>query len=125
MDADRETVPATTGTPALSRSHQLGLGQVAEYQITCVIKSTNPRSSSPDASHDHITDVGFGNGVTWSVKEVLDAMRRNDTFFTVSPTMQATAEVREYTCDYCRLQTLRSRADGVWNNNLDNLPACA
>jgi hypothetical protein len=98
---------------------------VAEYQIMCVIKSTNPRSSSPDASHDHITDVGFGNGVTWTVKEVLDAIQTKDTFFTVSPTTHTRAEVGEYTCNDCRLQTLRSHADGVWNNNLDNLPVCA
>ena len=98
---------------------------MAEYQIMCVIKSTNPRSSSPDASHDHITDVGFGNSVTWSVKEVLDAIQRKDTFFTVSPTTHTRAGVTEYTCNYCRLQTLRSHADGQWNDNLDKLPACA
>lgn len=94
---------------------------VANYTITCVIKSDNRKSSAPDSRGCHITDVGFRNGVTMTVKDVYASMDSGNTFQTMNPT----AEVRKYVCTKCMVQTLKSHTDGVPDNNLDNLSSCA
>ena len=92
---------------------------MANYVITCVIKSDNPASSAFDSRGCHITDVGFGGAQTMTVKEVYAAMDSGDTFQTVSPA----AAVHPDNCR-CGTPTLKTHADGVPNNNLDFLPSC-
>jgi Protein of unknown function (DUF3892) len=95
---------------------------MAAYQITCVVRCTSPRSSAPDYSHSHITDVGFGDISSGTVADIYKFMSEGDAFYTFSRRTGQTANVQRYRCDRCDTPTLRSRADGVWNNDLDNLP---
>lgn len=93
---------------------------MANWVITCTIKSDNPRSSALDSRGCHITDVGLDNGITFTVKEVYASIESGSTFHTMSPA----AQVNQFHCTTCGVATLKSHADGVWNNNLDNLPSC-
>lgn len=86
----------------------------------------------PNTAHEaaHIVLVGTGTtpdrySKTWTVQEVHEAIARGDTFYTESPTTGARARVNPWSCRTCGRQTLRSSADAVKDNNLDNLPRCA
>jgi hypothetical protein len=99
---------------------------MGDYLITCVIKSSSRKSTSPDPRHEHITDVGVNgvnNGMPVSVKQIYADMERGNTFYTFSPSTRTRAAVRPYNCT-CRFPTLRSYSDGVPDNNLDNLRSC-
>jgi Protein of unknown function (DUF3892) len=93
---------------------------VALYVITCVIKSDETGSTNPAPGCNHITDVGFSNGAKLSVKQVYEHMDAGDEFVSRMPTVT----VGKFNC-LCRAPTLKTHADGVPNNNLDNLGHCA
>lgn len=83
-------------------------------------------------AHRHIISVGTGTtrehwSRMWTVEEVIAAIRSGDRFYTVSPSTGKTADVRAMACNIgaCLVMTLRSHADAVSDNNLDNMPACA
>jgi hypothetical protein len=94
---------------------------MAEYEIVCVERLE---------SHEHITHVGTGSDDRaerrWSVEAVRNAIEDGDTFYTVSPSTDHTAEVEPYDVrvDGRIVGTIRSTADAIPDNNLDNLRAC-
>jgi Protein of unknown function (DUF3892) len=90
---------------------------VSEYLITCVTKS-----APTAAGHQHIVSVGIG-GQKCTVADIYRFIDQGHTFRTASPSSGKEAAVAKYRCA-CGLATLRSHADGYWDNNLDNLPKC-
>ena len=94
-----------------------------QYRIICTRKATSTRGG-----HTHIVSVGTGSTATtydrlWAVADVLAAMPAN-TFYTVSPSTGKTALVEPFICAPCQRRYIRSSADAVTDNNLDNLPTC-
>jgi len=78
--------------------------------------------------HKHIVSVGIGGShaapaKTMTVGEVRSAIAAGDVFYTVGATSGKVAIVRNDICKAygCTVQTLRSGADAVADNNLDNL----
>lgn len=97
---------------------------MARYRITC----TEQEPVTAPVSHQHIVRVGTGSDAGWSrkwtVNEVLTAMRQGDQFYTQGKTSGKVAQVEPYTCARCQRTYIRSAADRVEDNNLDNLPRC-
>jgi len=89
---------------------------MSEYLITCVRKSARTT-----AGHQHIVSVGIGAG-RFTVAQIYGYMDQGHTFRTASPSSGREAAVAKYHC--CGLDTLRSHADKLWDDNLDNLPWC-
>jgi hypothetical protein len=96
---------------------------MASYRIVCV-ETAHP--------HRHITHVGTGSDPgratnRWTVADVRSAIQRGHRFYTVSSSTGRTAEVEPYDYHYNGgvIRTIRSSADAIWDNNLDNLRACA
>jgi hypothetical protein len=89
---------------------------MGSYQITRVRKSP-----VTPAGHRHIVAVEF-NAQIRTTNEVYVLIRQGNEFYTVSPSTGKRAAVHAWHC--CGLYTLRSDADAVWDNNLDNLPPC-
>ena len=87
---------------------------MADYQITCATK---------EYQHSHILSVGTGSQ-TWTVQQVYSLMDQRNTFHTGSYARGDYAAIARYKCDRCARDTLRTHADGNWNNNLDYLPSC-
>lgn len=86
---------------------------MSTYQITCATK-IHP--------HRHITQIG-GVGARWTVDQARAAIARGDVFYTVSRLTGKQARVLAFDCS-CGVKSLRSNADAVTDNNLDNLPNC-
>jgi hypothetical protein len=91
-------------------------------RIVCV-KSEHP--------HRHIVSVGIGDSAgTPMITKSVDAVRRDidagDVFETYSPSTGKLAKVKKDSCgkEGCQVNTIRSNADAVADNNLDNLPVC-
>jgi|HubBroStandDraft_1064217.scaffolds.fasta_scaffold417225_2 hypothetical protein len=85
--------------------------------VTGVRKST----ATPAGDH-HIIAVQIDNIQVITVAKVYAWMRRGDDFYTWSPSTGKRAAVEPWRC--CGIDTLRSNADAVTDNNLDDLPAC-
>lgn len=85
--------------------------------------------SNPSAvGHGHITAVGVGTDPGQaSLRETVTQVRTNLSngvvYYTVSPSTGKIALVYSYDCA-CGVKTIRSAADAVWDNNLDNLRLC-
>lgn len=95
---------------------------MATYQIVCV---------NTEHPHRHITHAGLGSNsqgysTRLTVAEVRSMLRDGHRFITVSPSTGKTADVRPDDCKYagCTIKTIRSTADAVTDNNLDNMPLC-
>lgn len=95
---------------------------MSTYQIVCV---------NTEHPHRHITHVGLGTTqggyhARLTVAEVRSLLRAGHRFITVSPSTGSTADVRPDDCKYagCTVETIRSTADAVTDNNLDNLATC-
>lgn len=91
---------------------------MASYRIVCANK---------EHPHRHIIDVGTGTTAQqwsqrWTVEEVRSALQAGHTFYTVSESTGKRAD----TCriNGCTVRTIRSDADAVTDNNLDNLGGC-
>jgi hypothetical protein len=91
---------------------------MATYLITCVRKSARTATG-----HQHITSVGIGTE-RYTGAQIYQFINQGHAFYTASTASGKEAEVKPYRCE-CGIQTLRSQADGYWDNNLDNLPSCA
>jgi Protein of unknown function (DUF3892) len=95
---------------------------VASYRILCV---------DTEHAHRHVTKVCTGKKAdrysrTWTVEEVRDALEAGDRFYTLSPTTGKEADVTAEDCsvDGCPAETIRSKADAIMDNNLENMPSC-
>jgi hypothetical protein len=91
------------------------------YRIVCVDLAKPSR-------HEHILTVGMGADpdradAKWAVEQVRAAIRNGDHFYTESLSTGDEAEVEPYDCG-CGVKTIRSTADAVTDNNLDNLRPC-
>jgi hypothetical protein len=98
---------------------------MARYRIIC----TRQEPASAPPSHQHIVAVGTGTeprhyNNLWTLDQVLEALRRGDSFFTQGEQSARIAEVESYHCTYCRRTHIRSHRDVVADNNLDNLSRC-
>jgi hypothetical protein len=94
---------------------------MADHQIVCT-------ELKYPTQHRHIVAVGVGTlahkaDARWTVDQVRSALARGDRFHTVSPSTGRVAYVEAYNCP-CGYRTIKSRADSVTDNNLDNLRAC-
>jgi hypothetical protein len=93
-----------------------------EYRIVCV-ETLYP--------HRHITHVGTGSdpdraSERWDVMNVRTALRHGDRFYTQDPMTGRTADVEPYDAYTGAgvVYTIRSTADAIPGNNLDNLRGC-
>ena len=80
-------------------------------------------------THAHIVAVGIGTDpakaqTRLTLEQVIAAMDRGETFYTVSPSTAKIALVEKFHCASCRKTHIRSKADAVIDNNLDNLRRC-
>ena len=96
---------------------------MTDYRIVC------RNMVGTGSGHQHIGQVGTGTTpsqweLIWSVGQVTSAISRGDRFYSVSPSTNAVAMVASYYCPQCGATTLRSGADAVTDNNLDNLGTC-
>jgi hypothetical protein len=87
------------------------------YEITNVRKS--PVTA---AGHRHIVAVKYDGRVRDVDMVYYLILSGSYDFYTYSPSTGKTATVHTMNC--CGLRTLRSAADAVRDNNLDNLPPC-
>lgn len=98
---------------------------MAKYRIVCTTQE--PIGESHDRAH--IVDVGIGVDpyqaeYRFSLSEVIHRMDKGDIFYTKGIVSNKTALVEKYYCQYCRRWHIRSAADAVSDNNLDNLRRC-
>lgn len=96
---------------------------MATHLIVCV-KTEYP--------HRHIVSVGIGDNQGNSLRTLsVDSVRRQidegEIFETLSTSTGKRAGVKKDTCnkDGCKTNTIRSHADAIADNNLDNLKACS
>jgi hypothetical protein len=95
---------------------------MATYQVVCV---------NTEHPHRHITHVGLGSSPQQytsrlTVAQVRSMIREGHRFITYSPSTGKTAEVRPDDCKYagCTIKTIRTTADAIADNNLDNMRLC-
>lgn len=98
---------------------------MTNYRIIC----TTQEPIGQPTSHAHIVAVGTGATAQqytqrWTLAQVIAAMDRGDTFYTRGESSGREARVEKYTCTKCWQTWIRSTADAVQDNNLDNLPRC-
>jgi exo-beta-1,3-glucanase (GH17 family) len=97
---------------------------MADYRITCVIKSDPVHPHY----HSHIVRVGIGDDNVWhdmmTVDQVYSSINAGNRFYTKSKSTGAVALVHAYHCRQCATNSLQSAADSVPDNNLDSLPQC-
>jgi hypothetical protein len=86
---------------------------MADAQVTCITKPDR------NSRFEGITHIG-GQGWRWPVSQVIESIRSGtNTFYTFSNGQRANIEVVDAPRPY-----LRTRADGLWNDNLLALPQC-
>lgn len=98
---------------------------MASYRIVC----TEQEPVNQPTTHAHIVAVGTGDDPNkaskrWTLADVIAAMDRGDTFYTIGTSSGKRASVVKVSCDVCRRTIIRSSADAVTDNNLDNLRRC-
>lgn len=98
---------------------------MASYRIVC----TEQEPASQPPQHAHIVAVGIGNTSDrytqrLTLTQVIQMIDRGERFYTVGSQSGKTAWVEKYYCPHCRQYHIKSAADAVRDNNLDNLPYC-
>jgi hypothetical protein len=99
---------------------------MANYRIVC----TEQEPASQPPQHAHIVAVGIGTTTDHynqrlTLSQVIQMMDHGDRFFTMGAQSGKSAWVEKYYCTYCRQYHIKSAADAVRDNNLDNLPYCS
>ena len=91
---------------------------MARHRITCIVKPNR------ESKHEHITDVGLQDDTTlWPRSKVIKALEnKTDTFYVHEGTYEVEVVVA-YPTDG-RAPYIRTRADGVWKDNLLALAEC-
>lgn len=95
------------------------------FRVVC----TTQEPINLPVSHRHIVAVGTGSDPDkytdrWTLAQVITAIESGTVFFTVSPSTGAVALVQVVSCWHCNRKIIRSAADAVTDNNLDNLRFC-
>jgi len=98
---------------------------MSAYRIVC----TNQEPVSQPPQHAHIVAVGIGADPNkasrrLSLAEILQMVDQGDQFFTQGAQSGKVAHVEKFWCSHCRRNHIRSAADAVKDNNLDNLRIC-
>lgn len=108
----------------MSRNEHKG-ETMSQYRIVC----TRQEPVCQPNNRAHIVAVGTGTPSgyeqIWTLSQVLTAMALGNTFYTQGAQSGKVAMVESYRCGYCGNGHIRSVADNVTDNNLDNLPRCA
>lgn len=90
---------------------------MGDFRITCIVKP------HPLSAHEHITHVGSPGFVPWPREQVIGWIDAGtDTFYTLDA-FGRRADVLVYR-EVGKAPYLRTRADGIWSNNLLALPQC-
>jgi hypothetical protein len=97
---------------------------MSEYLIRCV-NMEYPYRHIVSASIQRLVGDHYGAAQVLTTAQVLAKMAQGDVFNTYSPSTDKVAEVHKDTCRIgaCSFETIRSAADAVADNNLENL-AC-
>lgn len=95
------------------------------YRIVCTTQE--PIAAPHDRAH--IIEVGVGLDpdsaeARLSLSEVIQKMDNGDRFYTKGNLSGREAQVEKYYCQRCYRWHIRSTADAVSDNNLDNLRRC-
>jgi Protein of unknown function (DUF3892) len=100
---------------------------MSQFQVVC----TEQTPISSPRNHAHITAVGTGSNPDkaaerWTLQRVVHAIDvQGHTFYTVGRTSGKVALVETINCPaHCGERIIRSAADAVSDNNLDNLRTC-
>jgi hypothetical protein len=98
---------------------------MAQYRIVC----TEQEPVHQPTTHAHIVAVGTGTDPDkadqrWTLAEVIAAMNAGDEFWTYGEQSKKWARVHQVRCQHCVSTIIRSGADAVPDNNLDNLRRC-
>jgi hypothetical protein len=95
------------------------------YRIVC----TEQQLAWQPPKHAHIVAVGTGTdpdkaSQRLTLAEVIQMMDNGNRFYTQGVKTGKTAWVEKYWCSHCRQYHIRSNADAIADNNLDNLRYC-
>ena len=96
------------------------------HRIVCTMQEPNPYCPY----RSRIVAVGVSDGESHatrpelSVEEVVHLMRQGVLFYTKGEKSGKTAMVNYYHCSKCNQYHIRSAADAVKDNNLDELRVC-
>jgi hypothetical protein len=98
---------------------------MARYRIVC----TTQEPVAAPRSHQHIVKVGTGEDSSrasrdWTLAQVVAALDAAETFYTKGTQSGKEATVSAVSCPACGHRIIRSAADAVADNNLDNLRTC-
>jgi hypothetical protein len=95
---------------------------MATYLIRCV-NTENPHSNILSAQVQEQIGDRYKSRTTLTVQGIIEMLKAGNTFETWSPTAKKTSGVYMDTCtgDGCEVETIRSTADSVEDNNLDNM----
>jgi Protein of unknown function (DUF3892) len=95
---------------------------MAEYLIRCV-NTQNPHSHIVSAQVQEHFGSGYEPRTTMTVAAIISMMTGGDRFETHSPSTDKVAAVHKDTCTEggCDVETIRSAADAVTDNNLDKM----
>jgi hypothetical protein len=92
------------------------------YRIDCPVFSGNAHGG-----RGHIIAVQVTGPTMVSLRQLVQEVRSRiaagDYYYTVSPSTSLRATVEAYNC-WCGVQTIRTKADAVHDNNLDNMRVC-
>ena len=96
--------------------------RMAEYLIRCV-NARRPHEHVTSADVQELSGDSYGNTKTFLVETIRAKLAEGDRFNTYSPSTDKMAGVHSDTCRIagCEIQTIRSDADAITDNNLDNL----
>ena len=91
---------------------------MARHRIICIVKP------NPQSAHEHITHVGCqGEAQLWTRANVIRALENKTDTFYVHEGNREVEVVVAYPTDG-RAPFIRTRADGVWKDNLLALDQC-
>jgi hypothetical protein len=96
---------------------------MAEYLIRCV-NTEHPHRHIVSAEIQRLKGTEYGDRELVTLSTILSMMDAGHVFNTYSPALDRMAEVHGAECkvdDVCDFETIRSDADAVTDNNLDNL----
>jgi hypothetical protein len=103
-------------------SHDNGRPSITEYLITCV-NTQRPHHHITSADVQELSGDSYEDSKTFLVGTIRTKLAAGDRFNTYSPSTDKMADVHSDTCHFagCKVQTIRSDADAMTDNNLDNL----
>ena len=81
------------------------------------------RSSWGAQGHGHILQAGPSGAERYTVEQIRGFLDSGNDFYVVGQNSGRRSQVAKYDCSR-GIRTIRSYADGVWDNNLDSLPSC-